>query len=160
MIYLKRPSSVHGCPWLENPPAVQWSQLKSFHFYREFRKRPAVRTPTGNQRSKLLARPTDSQKSWSCVRKPPNKISKNKISKTYSYITMYYCILLILNHIDYDVPFRFPSGSPINFCLIKKNILQAEPSNWKKMGAHPVFNSANWLCFDRVSLNKSVHMAN
>ena len=47
---------------------------------------------------------------------------------------MYYCILLILNHIDYDVPFRFPSGSPINFCLIKKifyRLSQATGKRWE-----------------------------
>ena len=125
MIYLKRPSSVHGCPWLENPPAVQWSQLKSLHVYREFRKRPVVRTPKGIQRSsKLLARPTDSQKILELRSpKPPNKISKNKISKyahISSYIIIYYYILLILNHIDYDVRFRFPSGSPIEFLFDQK----------------------------------------
>jgi hypothetical protein len=50
-----------------------------------------VRTPKGN----LLARPTDSQKSWSCVRKPPNKISKNKISK-YVHILLSLLYIIIL----------------------------------------------------------------
>ena len=113
-LYIKRPSSVHGCPWLSGHRKVKHQRS-----------------------SKLLTRHTNSQKSWSCVRKPPNKISKNKVSKYVHILSLlyinnwktsqenkkcpkrpppvYYYIFLVLNlHIDYDIPFRFPSGSPID----------------------------------------------
>ena len=66
-LYIKRPSSVHGCPWLSGHRKVKHQRS-----------------------SKLLTRHTNSQKSWSCVRKPPNKISKNKVSKYVHILSLLY----------------------------------------------------------------------